>query len=183
MHYSLPLLLSIAATAIAQIPTNLPFKTLVQEYLPFISLNTEYVLNDTVASAQLANAPHDPVTIFLTLNTPFQQFIVTPPPSPAAGKIEAASASNATLNSDLFQYLQVDGLHPSSSFNGTDFLTTRLTAPPFNLTRHGNKIEVFRNETAFYIGTGNGFKSNVLIPVRSLILPNALCIADKQTGY
>lgn len=69
------------------------------------------------------------------------------------------------MNSDLFQYLQVDGLHPSTSFNGTTFLTTRLTAPPFNLTSQGNKIEVFRNGTAFYVGTAIGFKSNVLIPV------------------
>jgi len=165
MHRSLPFLLAAAATTLAQIPTNLSFKTLVTDYLPFISLNTEYILNDTIARAQLANALKDPVTISLTLNTPFTQYIATPPPSAAAGAIEAASAANATLNSDLFQYLQVDGLHPSTSFDGTNLLTTRLTAAPFNLTTQGNKIEVFRNKIAFYIGTGIGFKSNVLIPV------------------
>ncbi|KAK4691082.1 hypothetical protein P7C71_g5842, partial [Lecanoromycetidae sp. Uapishka_2] len=171
MHRFIPLLLSIAAITTAQIPTNLPFETLVNQYLPFISINTDYILNDTVASAQLSNAPNDPVTIFLTLNTPFQQFTAAAPPSPAAGALEAASASNATFNSDLFQYLQVDGLHLSTDFNGTYFLTTRLTAPPFNLTTQGNKIEVFRNETAFYVGTGIGFKSNVLIPVRPSPFP------------
>lgn len=156
--------LAMAATSMAQIPTNLTFHQLTSQYLPFISINTAYILNDTSASQQLADAVDNPVTIFLSLNTPFQQYEATPPPSGAAGQIEAASVTNAALNSDLFQYLQLDGLHLSTSFNGTSFMRTRFNDTQYEHVTGGQSIEVFRNETAFYVGTGIGFKSNVLIP-------------------
>ena len=148
----------------AQIPTNLTFHELTTQYLPFVSINADYIFNDTRASQQLANAVDNPVTIFLSLNTPFLQFEATSPPSGAAGQIEAASVTSAVLNSDLFQYLQLDGLHHSTSFNGTSFMRTRFNATQYEHVTGGQKIEVFRNETAFYVGTGIGFKSNVLIP-------------------
>lgn len=153
-----------AATSLAQIPTNLTFHELTTQYLPFISINTAYIFNDTRASQQLANAVDNPVTIFLSLNTPFQQFEATLPPSGAAGQIEAASVSSAVLNSDLFQYLQLDGLHPSTSFNRTSFMRTRFNDTQYEHVTGGQNIEVFRNETAFFVKTGIGFKSNVLIP-------------------
>ena len=154
-----------AAASVAQIPTNLTFHELTTQYLPFISINTEYIFNDTRASQQLANAVDNPVTIFLSLDLAFQQFEATPPSSPAAGQIEAASVTNVALNSDLFQYLQLDGLHPSTSFNGTNFMRTRFNDTRFEQVTGGQKIEVFRNESAFYVGTGIDFKSDVVIPV------------------
>ena len=165
MYRSIAFSVAMAASSMAQIPTNLTFQELTTQYLPFISINTAYILNDTRASQQLANAINSPVTIFLSLDTPFQQFEATPPPSGAAGQIEAASATNAALNSDLFQYLQLDGLHPSTSFNGTSFVRTRFNDTQYEQVTSGQRIEVFRNETAFYVGTGIGFKSNVLILV------------------
>ncbi|CAF9941591.1 MAG: hypothetical protein ALECFALPRED_009237 [Alectoria fallacina] len=150
------------ATSMAQIPTNLTFHKLTTQYLPFISINTAYIFNDTRASQQLANAVDNPVTIFLSLNTPFQQYDATPPTSGAAGQIEAASVTSAALNSDLFQYLQLDGLHRSTSFNGTSFMRTRFNDTQYEHVSGGQNIEVFRNETAFYVGTGIGFKSNDL---------------------
>ena len=154
-----------AAVSVAQIPTNLTFHELATQYLPFISTNTEYIFNDTRASQQLANAVDNPVTIFLSLNLPFQQFLATPPSSRAAGEIEAASVANVALNSDLFQYLQLDGLHRSTSFKGANFMTTRFNDTKFEHVTGGQKIEVFRDETAFYVGTGINFKSKVVIPV------------------
>ena len=161
--------LAMAATSVAQIPTNLTFRELTTQYLPFVSINTEYIFNDTRASQQLATAVDNPVTIFLSLDLSFQQFQATPPPSRAAGEIEAASVASVALNSDLFQYLQLDGLHPSSSFKGANFVRTRFNDTKFEHVTGGQKIEVFRNETAFYVGTGIGFKSNVVIPVRHLM--------------
>ena len=149
----------------AQIPTSLTFRELTTQYLPFTSINTAYVLNDTRASQQLANAVDNPVTIFMTLDLSFQQFQATPPPSPAAGRLEGASLASAARNSDLFQYLELDGLHRSTSFNGKAFLTTRFNDTRYEQVTGGQKIEVFRNGSAFYIGTGIGFKSNVVIPV------------------
>ena len=154
-----------AAVSVAQIPTNLTFHELTTQYLPVISINTGYIFNDTRASQQLANAVDNPVTIFLSLDLPFQQFQATPPSSRAAGEIEAASVTNVALNSDLFQYLQLDGLHRSTSFKGANFMRTRFNDTKFEHVTGGQKIEVFRNETAFYVGTGIGFKSNVVIPV------------------
>ena len=156
--------LAVAATAVAQIPTNLTFHQLTTQYLPFVSINTAYILNDTRASEQLANATNDPLTIFLSLNTPFEQFAATPPPSVAAGQIETASATNADLNSNLFQYLQLDGIHLSATFNGTSFMRTRFKNYLYENVIGGQNIEVFRNESAFFVGTGIGFKSNVVIP-------------------
>ena len=154
-----------ALTSMAQIPTNLTFHNLTTGYLPFISINTAYIFDDSRASQQLANAVDNPVTIFLSLNTPFQQFEATPPSSRAAGQIEAASVTSAALNSDLFQYLQLDGLHLSTSFKGASFMRTRFNDTQYEHVTGGQRIEVFRNETAFYVGTGIGLKSNVLIPV------------------
>lgn len=153
-----------AATTMAQIPTNLTFHELTTQYLPFVSINTAYIFNDTRASQQLANAADNPVTIFLSLDTPFQQFAATPPPSAAAGQIETASVTSAAFNSDLFQYLQLDGLHRSTSFNGTSFMRTRFNDTKYEHVTGGQNLEVFRNETTFYVGTGISLKSNVLIP-------------------
>ena len=157
--------LAVAATSMAQIPTNLTFRELTTQYLPFISINTAYIFNDTRATQQLANAINDPVTIFLSLDLLFQQFEATPPPNSEAGRIETASVTNAAVNSDLFQYLQLDGLHRSTSFNGKSFMKTRFNDTQYEQVTGGQKIEVFRNKTAFYVGTGIGFKSNVMIPV------------------
>ena len=154
-----------AVTSLAQIPTNLTFHELTTQYLPFISINTDYIFNDTRASQQLANAVDNPVTIFLSLNLPFQHFLAAPPPSAAAGQIETASVTNVALNSDLFQYLQLDGLHRSTSLKGASFMKTRFNDTQYEHVTGGQKIKVFRNETAFYIGTGIGFKSNIVIPV------------------
>lgn len=160
--------LAMAAASVAQIPTNLTFQELTTQYLPFISTSTDYIFNDTRASQQLANAGDNPVTIFLSLDLPFQEFLATPPSSRAAGEIEAASVTNAALNSDLFQYIQLDGLHRSTSFNGANFMSTRFNDTKYEHVTGGQKIEVFRNETTFYVGTGIGFKSNVVIPVNYL---------------
>lgn len=157
--------LALAATSMALIPTNLTFHELTTQYLPFISINTAYIFNDTRASQQLASAVDNPVTIFLSLNLPFQQFEATPPPSAAAGEIEAASVTSVALNSDLFQYFQLDGLHPSTSFKGASFMKTRFNDTRYENVTGGQKIEVFRNATAFYVGTGIGLKSNIVIPV------------------
>ncbi|KAK3172362.1 hypothetical protein OEA41_005683 [Lepraria neglecta] len=159
MYRHLTLVLAIASTTLAQIPTNTSFQDLTS-YLPFISVNTAYIANDTRASAQLANAPANPITIFLTtLDVPFTQFIAEPLPSGVAGQIEGVNIANKPLTSGLLQYLQIDGLHLSSSFNGTQFLTTRFNDTKYESVTGGAKIEVFRNETAFYIGTGISFKS------------------------
>ena len=156
--------LALAATTVAQIPTDLTFHQLTTQYLPFISINTDYIFNDTHASEQLANATNDPVTIFLSLNTPFQQLLATPPPSVAAGQIETKYSTNADLNSNLLQYLQLDGIHLSATFNGTSFMRTRFKNYLYEVVIGGQNIEVFRNESAFFVGTGIGFKSNVVIP-------------------
>ncbi|KAL2053468.1 hypothetical protein ABVK25_006119 [Lepraria finkii] len=95
---------------------------------------------------------------------PFTQFIAEAVPSGVAGHTEGANIANKPLTSDMLQCLQIDGLHPSSSFNGTQFLTTRFNDTKYEIVTGGAKIEVFRNETAFYIGTCISFKSNVLIP-------------------
>lgn len=153
----------------AQIPTNLTFHYLTTQYLPFIFINTAYIFNDIMASQQLANAVANPVTIFLSLNTPFQQYEAAPPPSAAAGQIEAASLSSPTLSSDTLQYFQLDGLHRSTSFNGTSFMRTRFNDTQYERVTGGQNIKVSCNETAFYVGTGIGFKSNVLIPACTLI--------------
>ena len=164
MYRPIAFLPAMAVISMAQIPTNLTFHKLTTQYLPFISINTACIFNDTRASHQLANAVTSPVTIFLSLNIPFQQFAATPPSSGAAGQIEAASQSDAVLNSDLLQYLQLDGLHHSTSFNGTSFMRTRFNDTQYEHVTGGQVIEVFRDETKFYVGTGIGFKSNVLIP-------------------
>ena len=160
--------LAFAATSMAQIPTNLTFHELTTQYLPFISINTDYIFNDTRASQQLANAKNDPVTIFLSLNIPFEQFLNTPPPNQAAGEIEKASQVDATANSDLFQYIQLDGLHRSTSFSGTSILKTRFNDTQREHVTGGQKLVVYRNDTSFYMETGIGFKSNVVIPVSYL---------------
>ena len=157
--------LAMAAASVAQIPTTLTFHDLTTKYLPFISINTAYIFNDTRASQQLANAVEHPVTIFLSLDLPFQQFEAIPPSNSAAGQIEAASIANVALTSDLFQYIQLDGLHPSTSFKGASFMRTRFNDTKYENVTGGQNIEVFRNATVFYVGTGIGFKSNVLIPV------------------
>ena len=93
MYRHLTLVLAIASTTLAQIPTNTSFQDLTS-YLPFISINTAYIANDTRASAQLANALANPVTIFLNLDVPFTQFIAGPLPSEVAGQIEGANIAN-----------------------------------------------------------------------------------------
>ena len=156
--------LAVAATTVAQIPTTLTFHQLTTQYLPFVSINTDYIFNDTRASEQLANATNDPVTIFLSLNLAFEQFLATPPPDAAAGQIETSSATSVDLNSDLFQYLQLDGVHLSTTFNQTTFMRTRFRDHRYENVIGGQNIEIFRNESAFFVGTGIGFKSNVVIP-------------------
>ena len=156
--------LAVAATTVAQIPTNLTFHELTTQYLPFVSTNTDYIFNDTRASEQLANATNDPVTIFLSLNLPFEQFLATPPPSAAAGQIETSSATSVDLNSDLFQYLQLDGIHLSTTFNQTSFMRTRFRDHRYENVTGGQNIEIFRDEITFWVGTGIGFRSYVVIP-------------------
>ena len=43
-------------------------------------------------------------------------------------------------------------------------MRTRFNDTQYEHVSGGQNIEVFRSETAFYVGTGIGFKSNVLIP-------------------
>lgn len=171
------LCLILATSTVAQIPHNLSFEELTA-YLPFVSINTDYILNDTRASEQLASAGDNPVTLFLSLNTPFEQYMAEPPPSAAAARVQTAHITDAALTSDTFQYFQIDGIHPSTSFNGTSFLTTRFNDTTYENVTGGAKIEVFRNETAFYVGTGINFKSRVIIPV--CLLPS---MAIAQLSY
>ena len=156
--------LAVAATTVAQIPTDLTFHQLTTQYLPFVSINTDYIFNDTRASEQLANATDDPVTIFLSLNLAFEQFLATPPPSAAAGQIETSSSTSVDLNSDLFQYLQLDGVHLSNTFNQTSFMRTRFRDQRYENVTGGQNIEIFRDEITFWVGTGIGFRSYVVIP-------------------
>ena len=156
MHLHLPLLLTLsAALTTAQgppnstslLPTDASFNDLIS-YLPFISTTTSYLLADPRASNQLAQAPLNPVTVFINLNVPFQQFLAIPLTG-AAGEIETANVNNAVLTSDLFQYLQVDGVRASNTFNGTEFLQTRFNDTTYMNVTGGQRIEVFRNETSF----------------------------------
>lgn len=48
-------------------------------------------------------------------------------------------------------------------------MKTRFNDTQYEHVTGGQKIKVFRNETAFYVGTGIGFKSNVVIPVCPLM--------------
>ena len=57
--------------------------------------------------------------------------------------------SNEALQSDLLQYLQIDGVRPSTAFNGTQFLQTRFNDKTYENVTGGERIEVFRNETSF----------------------------------
>ncbi|KAK0512155.1 hypothetical protein JMJ35_005283 [Cladonia borealis] len=172
MHLYLPLLFTLSATlttaqltpnSTSQLPTNASFQDLIA-YLPFINTTASFFLADPRASNQLATAPSNPVTIFIDLDLPYQQFLETPLPPGLAGETENASVSNEALQSDLLQYLQIDGVRPSTTFNGTQFLQTRFNDTTYENVTGGERIEVFRNETNFYIGTGINFKSNVLIP-------------------
>ena len=156
MHPYLPLLLTLSATLTAAqgtpnstslLPTNASFNELIS-YLPFISTTTSYLLTDPRASNQLAQAPSNPVTVFINLDVPFQQFLATQLTG-TAGQIENASINNAALNSDLVQYLQVDGVRATSSFSGAEFLQTRFNDTTYMNVTGGQRIEVFRNETSF----------------------------------
>ena len=161
MHLYLPLLLTLSATLTTaqlgpqlglnstfQLPTNASFHDLVA-YLPFVNITTSYFLADPRASNQLATAPSNPVTVFLVLDLPFQQFLETLLPPGLGGEIETASINNVPLSSDLLQYLQVDGVRASTTFNGTQFLQTRFNDTTYENVTGGQRIEVFRNETSF----------------------------------
>ena len=53
------------------------------------------------------------------------------------------------LTSDLLQYLQVDGVRASGTFDGAEFLQTRFNDTTYMNVTGGQRIEVFRNETNF----------------------------------
>lgn len=163
MHLVAILLLALGATALARIPTDLSFVELTFRYLPFVSLNTAYLANDNLASHQLANARNDPVTIFLSPDLPFLQFLAEPPLNTAASRVEQARYEDPQFSEKLLQYSQLDGAHKSTSFNGTSFLTTRLKN---EATGYRAKMKVFRNATNFYVKPGLGYVSNVLVRVR-----------------
>ena len=57
--------------------------------------------------------------------------------------------SNEALQSDLLQYLQIDGVRPSTTFNGLQFLQTRFNDTTYENVTGGERIEVFRNEKSF----------------------------------
>ena len=163
--------LAMAAATMAQIPTNLTFRELTTQYLPFVSIHTGYIFNDTRASHQLANAVDNPVTIFLSLDIPFQQFIAVPQP-----EIEKTTVADAALSSDTLQYFQLDNIQKSASFvEGKTFPITRFNDTKYEHVTKGQAMEVFRNATAFYVETGIGFKSNVIIPVCPLQLKVLPC--------
>ena len=157
MHLYLPLLLTLSATlttaqltpnSTSQLPTNASFGELIA-YLPFVSITASYFLADPRASNQLATAPSNPVTVFINLDLPFQQFLETPLTPGVAGETETANIDNGALTSDLLQYLQIDGVRPSTTFNGTQFLLTRFNDTMYENVTGGQRIEVFRNETSF----------------------------------
>ena len=157
MHLYLPLLLTLSATLTTaqlapistfQLPINASFRDLIA-YLPFVNITASDFLADPRASNQLATAPSDPVTVFFTSDLPFPQFLETPLPPGVAGETETASLNNGALDSDLFQYLQVDGARASTTFNGTQFLQTRFNDTTYENVTGGQRIEVFRNETRF----------------------------------
>ena len=60
-----------------------------------------------------------------------------------------ANSDNGALTSDLLQYLQVDRVRASTTFNGTQFLQTRFNDTTYENVTGGQRIEVFRNETSF----------------------------------
>ena len=157
MHLYLPLLLTLAATLVTaqlppystfQLPTNASFHDLIA-YLPFVNITASYFLSDPRASIQVATAPSNPVTVYIPLDLPFQQFLATPLPPGVAGETETANINNGVLNSDLWQYLQIDGARASTTFNGTQFLQTRFNNTTYENVTGGQRIEVFRNETSF----------------------------------
>lgn len=152
------------AVSHAQIPNDLSFADLAK-YLPYASASTGVILNSPALAAQVAAASNN-ITIFLTFDIPLQQFIATPPApgvSPAALAIEAANAKNPTLNTNLFQFLQLQGLYSANALNGTNFFPTAFTSGPYNHISGGQKLGVFKNSTNFYIRSGIDFSSNVLI--------------------
>lgn len=53
------------------------------------------------------------------------------------------------LTSDLLQYLQVDGVRESGSFEGAEFLKTRFNDTAYVNVTGGQRLMVFRNETSF----------------------------------
>ena len=57
--------------------------------------------------------------------------------------------NNEALESDLLQYVQIDGVRPSTTFNGTQFLQTRFNDTTYENVTGRERIEVFRNETSF----------------------------------
>lgn len=162
MHLYLPLLLTLSATLVTaqldpnstyqlstfQLPSNASFHDLIA-YLPFINVTASFFLSDARASNQLATALSNPVTVFINLDLPYQQFLASPLPPGIAGEIENASVNNGALTSGLLQYLQIDGVRPSTTFNGTEFLQTRFNDTTYENVTGGERIEVFRNETSF----------------------------------
>lgn len=67
----------------------------------------------------------------------------------AAGQIEMMSFNNTMLTSDLLQYLMVDGVRDSGSFEGAEFLQTRFVDERFVNVTGGQRLGVFRNESSF----------------------------------
>ena len=57
--------------------------------------------------------------------------------------------NDEVLTSDLLQYLQVDGVRTSGSFEGNEFLRTRFDDRAYVNVTGGQRLMVFRNETSF----------------------------------
>ncbi|MCJ1339964.1 hypothetical protein MMC09_005256 [Bachmanniomyces sp. S44760] len=161
MRPSLFLLGASAGLTLAQIPPNLDFADFTK-YLPFCSNSLSYMLNSSVNPTTYANA--DGLTVFLTLDFPFFEFLAKGLPGGVIGQIETKNLANIELLDGLFSLFQVPGQYPSASINGTEFLTTRFTDPKYNFVTGGAKLLVHRDATSFYIKTGLNLISDVVIP-------------------
>ncbi len=143
------------------------FFKLIDIFFPFLSISTTFLRADARARGQLQFVRINPVTIFLPLDFAFQQFAISSAPGTRADMFERASFTNPKSNSDLYQYLQLSGLYPPRILNGTKFLPTRLSGESCGVTG-GAKLKIFRDSKSFWIQTGFGRVSNVIIPVSAL---------------
>ena len=150
----------------AQIPSNVTFEQLGKSYLPDLSDNIEFILADPITSDQLARAETNSVTIFISNESLVWQAVLMPPWRPEDELSEQVH--------DLFQYMQVDGVHKSTSFNGTETLQTRFIDSSLSEMKRNTSLLVFRNDTEFWVKSGSGAIANVTVPVRIFTLPSVL---------
>ena len=152
---------AIVQIVLAQIPSNvtIPFNVTLEQlgktYLPYLSENIEFLLSDPNTSDQLARAETNPVTIFMTNKSLPEIAEFFPAWRPDVEWFEQAL--------DMFQYIQVDGVHKSTSFNGTKILQTRF----IDSMKRNTSLSVFRSDTEFWVKSGLVAIANITVPVRT----------------